>query len=66
MAHLAAQLKDGECGCAQGVLKQRAFGLGEAIHAHFDALREMLEHGGKWPRARGFHAGGGFYLIEPD
>jgi hypothetical protein len=56
MAHLAAQLEDGEGGGAHGALKYRAFSLREAIHAHFYALGQMLQNSGERPCARGFHA----------
>lgn len=65
MAHLAAPFADGEGGCADGVLKQGAFGLREAIDAHFDALRQMLQDGRQRPCAHCLHPRRGFYLVKP-
>lgn len=66
MAHFSAQFEDGECRCAHGVLKQGAFGLRKAIHAHFDALGEVLQYSRERPCAGGFHAGSDLKLIKPE
>jgi hypothetical protein len=65
VAHLAAPLEKGESGAAGGVLEQGALRLRKAVHAHLDALRQVIEHGRQRPGARGFGARRALQPVEP-